>query len=333
MRRKLNKPVRILIAILAVIALVGGIIGWSLWRQHVTAEKQAQEQTKQSQQREKKTRKQKNTKPTALTDEQKQQHIDLATQFELKARTWGTDPGIDINGLSKQDAQTVVDSLRTPDFGANPLTDLIGFDLDANEGPDAPSVLCEQNLENGCSQYPTMKDWWRAEALASGSKWMDGPHVTINDNSTMHVTGTVRTILVQDTDTFNNGTYYAITPAWRDYQIDDTLTVENGKISRILSSGSNDWWLNPWLEHWNTRMADSLANGERKSIPVNGKPTMNLSHYGVAPMLKGPATQGDLDGKVDWSLWSDIPMQAPNSELDALTQECIAKYGDQCPYV
>ena len=59
---------------------------------------------------------------------------------------------------------------------------------------------------------------------------------------------------------------------------------------------------------------------------------MNLFHYGVAPMLKGPATQGDLDGKVDWSLWSDIPMQAPNSELDALTQECIAKYGDQCPY-
>ena len=319
MRGKLNKPVKILIAILAVVALVGGIIGWSLWRQHVTAEKQAQAQTEKSQQGEKKTGKQKNTKPSVLNDEQKQQHIDLATQFELKARTWGTDPGIDINGLSKQDAQTVVDGLRTPDF-------------DANEGPDAPSVLCEQNLQNGCSQYPTMKDWWRAEALASGSKWTDGPHVTVNDDSTMHVTGTVRAMLVQDTDTFNNGTYYAITPAWRDYQIDDTLTVENGKISRILSSGSNDWWLNPWLEHWTTRMADSLANGERKSIPVNGKPAMNLFHYGVAPMLKGPATQGDLDGKVDWSLWSDIPMQAPNSELDALTQECIAKYGDQCPY-
>ena len=123
MRRKLNKPVKILIAILAVIALVGGIIGWSLWRQHVTAEKQAQEQTKQSQQREKKTRKQKNTKPTALTDEQKQQHIDLATQFELKARTWGTDPGTDIMGLSKQDAQTVVDTpIHWPTSSASPST-------------------------------------------------------------------------------------------------------------------------------------------------------------------------------------------------------------------
>ena len=28
----------------------------------------------------------------------------------------------------------------------------------------------------------------------------------------------------------------------------------------------------------------------------------------MTPILKGPVTQSDLDGKVDWHLWDSIPM-------------------------
>lgn len=153
-----------------------------------------------------------------------------------------------------------------------------------------------------------MKAWWNSEALATGSRWTDGPHVTVNEDRTVTVTGKVESILLQDGDSFNNGSIWALTPAWRDYDINDELTIANGKISGMNINGDNPWWINPWLTHWDNNMADDLSEGTRIAIPVKGNPEMGLTHSSMTPILKGPVTQSDLDGKVDWHLWDSVPM-------------------------
>ena len=153
-----------------------------------------------------------------------------------------------------------------------------------------------------------MKAWWNSEALATGSRWTDGPHVTVNEDQTVTVTGKVESMLLQDGDSFNNGSIWALTPAWRDYDINDELTIANGKISGMNINGDNPWWINPWLTRWDNNMADDLSEGTRIAIPVKGDPEMGLAHSSMTPILKGPVTQSDLDGKVDWHLWDSIPM-------------------------
>ena len=92
------------------------------------------------------------------------------------------------------------------------------------------------------------------------------------------------------------------------YDINDELTIANGKISGMNINGDNPWWINPWLTRWDNNMADDLSEGTRIAIPVKGDPEMGLAHSSMTPILKGPVTQSDLDGKVDWHLWDSVPM-------------------------
>lgn len=304
-----SRPMKILASVITVAVLVAGILAWSTWRKKVTAAEHQQAQAQQLKKQQSEERKKAaEAAANQLTDEEKQQYTDLAIKFEQAARNWGSDPTINLDSLSQHDTQQVIDQLRTPDIGSNPLPALSAIPADKNDGPDAVSYPCEEEYENACKAYPTMKAWWNSEALATGSRWTDGPHVTVNEDRTVTVTGKVESILLQDGDSFNNGSIWALTPAWRNYDINDELTIANGKISGMNINGDNPWWINPWLTRWDNNMADDLSEGTRIAIPVKGDPEMGLAHSSMTPILKGPVTQSDLDGKVDWHLWDSIPM-------------------------
>ena len=209
-----SRPMKILASVITVVVLVAGILAWSTWRKKVTAEERQQAQAQQLKKHKSEERKKAaEAAANQLTDKEKQQYTDLAIQFEQAARNWGSDPTINLDSLSQHDAQQVIDQLRTPDIGSNPLPALSAIPADKNDGPDAVSYPCEEEYENACKAYPTMKAWWNSEALATGSRWTDGPHVTVNEDRTVTVTGKVESMLLQDGDSFNNGSIWALTPA------------------------------------------------------------------------------------------------------------------------
>lgn len=143
---------------------------------------------------------------------------------------------------------------------------------------------------------------------------MKDPTVTVLDNGKVRVKGTVRSILVTSGDSYSMGGYNALTPAWRDYRIDDVLTIDNGKVSDIEYRSNQYWWINPFLSQWTPdNVADNLGYGSRVAIPVSGGLNWNgMNPTGITRVLNSPTSMGDMDGKVDWSMWDDL-IQAGNT--------------------
>lgn len=235
--------------------------------------------------------------------------LETAVRLEHAMRDWGTDPTINPKDLARQDATVALARLKGSIPKTNPVKDLLPASMiNDDEGPDGRSPICRDNPDSmACSGIPTARDWLTREAWAYGAKWTKGP-TAVADGDAILVTGTVRTVLLQDDDSFAAGDWHAITPAWRDYEIRDRITMRDGKATRIESLNADPWWISPWLHRWDRDMPAGVGAGERMAIPVRGAPSMNLAHDGYGRILKGPVTQADLNGKVDWSLWSDIPM-------------------------
>lgn len=292
-----NKPLKIILTILTLTAI---LIGWTTWRQHVTAQQQAQQtQTQQHATSNKHT----------PTPQQQARQRQQATNYETQMRTWGTNPLAPAKQYAKQNAADLLNTLKTPPLGDNPLTSQTSSNLtsDPQTGPTAKSPLCVSHPDGDpCQQTPTSLDYWNTENYAMGSTWKKPPVAKTNTDGTITVTGTVTAILIQDTDTFTSGDWHAITPAWRDYKINDRITITDGKITDITHMGDDHWWINPWLDAWDENMSESMAHGTRIAIPVNGQPEMNLTHAGGETLLAAPATMGDMDGDVDWSLWDGL---------------------------
>lgn len=305
---------KVITAIIGTVLVIALVLGWSLWRQSVTRKNEdanGKPNTSQTPGTSKKK-----AKKTLTADENKQNR-ETAIQFELAARNWGVDSTISASEFSKKSADEVLAALRTPDLGESPIKDMISFQPDENAGANAASYVCtNDDYQAFCQFMPTAQVWWKNEAWGTGTRWLDTPKAkTLNDGS-VEITGKVRTILVTRGDTYSSDGYNALTPAWRDFEINDILTIKNGKVSSIrYERGINYWWINPWLNQWKPdNVADIIGGGERVAIPVSG--TLNwtgMNPTSITRVLKSPNGMGDLDGTVDWSLWDDL-IQAGGSD-------------------
>lgn len=248
-----------------------------------------------------------------------------AITIETTMRNWGTDPNIDLKALAKQPAADVLDALHTKVPETNPVKEsgLLSYSR-KDAGPQGPSQYCEQGMEMLCAQNPKAYQWLPNEAWTYGSRWIEGPTAAMSgeDSHTVRVTGKVRAILLQDGDTFHGPDYWALTPAWKTYTINDTIRFDDdGKIAYISDADHDYWWINPYLMSWTDQMPESLGRGaERIAIPVKGQPNMILHHMGGARVLRAPETQADLGGDVDWSLWDGICMASCGNQQQGFTE-------------
>ena len=330
----MDRKARIIIAITSVVLVVAIVVSFCLWRQNALKDEgSGKSDTSQTTQQptDKKT-----DADAAASDTPTDEDIQVAIRFEHAMRDWGTDSLIDPDTLARRDVDDVLAQLKGSIPDGNPLRDLTTVDLNEEYyGPDGEAPACYEDTELAnavaCAATPKARDWWAYEAYGYGSRWKSGPEATI-DGKDIIVSGTVRAILVQDDDSFSSGEYYAITPAWRDYEVRDRLAVKDGKVTSFTHELPDYWWIDPFTTSWSLSMAGSLAVGERVVIPVKGKPDMHLSHMGTVEVLHGPVTQADLDGEADWHLWDGLIQVGITTEQgDAMMQECMEKYVDDCP--
>lgn len=305
------KKKKIIIGLIVVAVFLVGVFAWSTWRKSVTANQSEQTQTEV-------TDSQTEQQPVSKEENEK-----LAKEFELALRNWGVDPTIDPATLAKKDASEVLTALRTPELDDSPVKSMISFTPDSNVSPNAMSTYCTLGYQGLCADALTKQAEGRNEFWGIGSRWIGAPNVKADDDGTVTIKGTVKTILVTNGDTFKMGGYYAITPAWGEYEVNDKLTVKDGKIVSISYYAGNWWWTNPWLSEWNLSDAvTQLGYGKRIVIPVKG----SLSWDGLAPtgmfgLLYAPVTQADdTRGACDWSLWNDIHSRAGGEGLQQLPE-------------
>lgn len=290
--------------ILIATLIIAAAIGWCLWRQHELATPQPTHTAAVA------ATPSPHVEDTAEPSKGENEDVLLqrAVAFEQAARTWGIDPDIDLQSIAGQDGATVAKQLHTEIPAQNPISESVAFDISPKAGPDGPSEFCKNDMEMLCGVNPTMRQWWPNEAWSWGSKWVQGPQASANEDGTITVTGTVRFMLLQDGEQFSGNGYTGITPAWQDYDIKDVLTFnDEGKITNIDYRGRNNWWINPWLMQWNAKAPESIAPTARRiCIPVKGDSHIELNHMVGARRLAVPQTKLDLDGNVDFSLWDGL---------------------------
>ncbi|MFZ3412099.1 hypothetical protein [Bifidobacterium adolescentis] len=301
-----KKTITIITVVVLVLALV---IGWCAWRKHVTSTKETQASANTSSSSS--TNKAKKKKTPVLSDKQKEQNKTIALQMEKDMRNWGVDSLADPHQWDKQSADQVLSALRTPDLPDFPDSGIVGFDVDPSWGKNAISYVCSQDnaiIYAYCSIMPDNQTWWKSEVWGTGTRWVDEPKSTAYNDGKVRVKGTVRAILVTNGDTYSLGGYKAVTPAWRDYAINDLLTIKDGKVSWIEHDADEYWWLNPYFNEWTPdNVAKNIGGGNRIAIPVQGDLNWNgLNQTGITKVLRHPESEGDLLGKVDWSMWEDI---------------------------
>lgn len=296
---------RIIAIIGSIVLAVALVLGWSFWRKQVTAEQQ-QTQAQASKQN---TQAKAQEKEEAATSAQAEENKQTALDFERKIREWGLDSTISASAYAKKPAAEALSELRTPRLDSSPIENMTSVKISENAGSHAASYPClTKGLQSFCSAMPTAQDWLSNEIWGIGVRWSDQPTAKMIDEDTVKVTGTVRAVLVTSGDTYKMGGYSALTPAWKDYQVSDTLRIKDGKIASLQSNVDGYWWLNPWMKQWEPdNIADSIGSGDRVAIPVSG----NLQWDGMNPtgstcILKAPVTMADMDGKVNWDLWDGI---------------------------
>lgn len=231
-----------------------------------------------------------------------------AVRFEKLLRDWGADAARSPSDWADRTAADTLAALRTgADMRIPDPTAGTTITVPDGAGPDTPSPDCRNRPHSAqCHTRPCMRDWWAANAWSVGARFTDGPHAAVSaDGTEAHVTGTVRVILLQGGDTFHHDDWWALTPAWRDYTIDDTLRFDtDGTITAYEPHGADHWWLAPALTAWDATMPAAMTGGHRVAIPVQGRPVMDGQWPSIA-LMDTPRTTTDMDGRVDFTLWGD----------------------------
>lgn len=249
--------------------------------------------------------------------------VDVAVDTEKTMRSWGSDSTIPVDRLTQRTAAEVI-ALLDPGHVPSKPDILSHLEGEEDAGPDMPWPECDSSpLCDGWA----WRDWMNNDAYAYGARWVDGPTARVLDSrkGLVQVTGTVRAILLQDRDSFSQASYpdkqwHALTPAWKDYEIEDTLTIKDGHAAKYVNGKTDPWWINPWLRAWDTNMAGDTSNGTRVAIPVEGYAPetdgiRRISHITVEDPQTVPRVMGgDADGTpVDWSLWDGLIKLKPTT--------------------
>lgn len=283
----MSRSRKIIIGVVAAIVVIAAVVGFCLWRQNVTASEQAQTQSQEQTDAGGDSGSNADDGDAPAVDED--QLLDIATRFEHAARDWGVDPNTAAStSLDKQDAQTVLDQVRTPEtMDRSALDQLTTIPTEADQGPDAPSTYCQDDPDSGgCAAQPTMLTYWRSQHWTQGTR-IDSMNASVNDDGTVTVEGDVKYVLWSDTTdaatiTPDGSGYWGYSPATGTESFRDILTIENGKVTARDRVNGTRWMGDPWFTGWNDNPAsDTLSWNDRQqpNIPLKGtKPDQLLSH-------------------------------------------------------
>lgn len=227
-----------------------------------------------------------------ISQDERDQLTQIATDFEIQTRTWGVNPAIldNTDQFTHTDAVSALNLVRTPEAMQAP--DVISnMKRDKTVGPDAPSPYCtaEPKDEIGCQSWPTMLSYWRQQHWTMGAAVIpDSIKVTVKQPTIVTVTGTVRVVLWSDTTgAYNALGRWAFTPVTGDIVFRDKLTIINQHVSQRQALTSTSWLADPWLSAWDVNPAEESSSWLKRSVHAMGLasvgeegnlPNLGLSH-------------------------------------------------------
>lgn len=309
--------IRLLAAVMAVTLILAGLGGWAVWsnhKAHAKAVAAAQAPAKKAEKGRRGAAKAPST--AAVRDALKA----TAIAWARAAHEWGTDPAAVAAVGSGSDASALA-GLRPskPDKSAFDAL----YSGGGETGPDTPSPYCTPTRMSACDSQPTMWDYWCANEYLMGARFTAEPTADVLADGRVEVKGVLRTVLWTDGETegvtqgIDGFAWWAFAPAYAIHGIDETLTIEDGKVSGV--DGSTDRWLvSPFLSDWDKNPcwdADSQPGYMQGDVPMRGDaPKGLLPDRDTSIARLKPAT--DLTSGV----WASIA--APPANTDQCGSGC-----------
>lgn len=309
--------IRLLAAVMAVTLVLAGLGGWAVWsnhKAHAKAVAAAQAPAKKAE----KGRRGAAKAPSTAADRDALKATAIA--WARAAHEWGTDPAAVAAVGAGADA-SVLAALR-PSKPDRTMFDAL-YSGGGETGPDTPSPYCTPTRMSACDTQPTMWDYWYANEYLMGARFTAEPAADVLADGRVEVKGVLRTVLWTDGETevttqgADGSAWWAFAPAYAIYDIDETLTIEDGKVSGV--DGSTDRWLvSPFLSDWNKNPcwdADSQPGYMQGDVPMRGDaPKGLLPDRDTSIARLKPAT--DLTSGV----WASIA--APPADTDQCGSGC-----------
>lgn len=307
---------RLVAAVAAVTLILAGLGGWAVWsnRRHVAEDKAAA--TRSAVDGGAGTGRKARRTAAADADSAKA----TAVAWARAAHEWGTDPAAVAAVGTGSDASALA--------GLRPSKpDKAAFDAlysgGGETGPDTASPYCAPTRIAACDAQPTMWDYWYANEYLMGARFVAEPTATVLSDGRVEVKGSLRTVLWTDGETeattqgSDGSVWWAFAPAYDVIDIDETLTIEDGRVSGV--DGSSDRWLaSPFLSDWNKNPcwdADSQPGYTQGNTPMRGDaPKGLLPDRDTSIARLKPAT--DLTS----GAWSTVAM--PPSDTDQCGPDC-----------
>lgn len=286
---------KIITIIIAVVAVIGLAVAWCAWRQTVTRKATVKPTATASVKTSSRPRKTTSPTPatTRLTDEQKQQALDIATRFEHAAHDWGADPAAVTSESNNFQPGSIIDQWAAPTSLDETAINAVGSIPMSKTGWDSPSRYClgdkEKNgTETLCNLQPNRLIYWGNQHFLFGAHLDGEPTVTVDDNGTVTAEGKIR-MVIWSTDLESNGTavmqsdgqnQWTFTPYTGTLTYKDTLTIKDGKVTNRKAATTLPWIADPWYGDWSQQATASVSQWKDVSQPTiiltGDLPPMNL---------------------------------------------------------
>lgn len=291
----MDKKKKIITIIITVVTIIGLAVAWCAWRQTVTRKTTVKPTATASAKTS--SRPHKTTSPTPattrLTDEQKQQALDIATRFEHAAHDWGADPAAVTSESNNFQPGSIIDQWAAPTSLDETAINTVGSIPMSKTGWDSPSRYClgdkEKNgTETLCNLQPNRLIYWGNQHFLFGAHLDGEPTVTVDDNGTVTAEGKIR-MVIWSTDLESNGTavmqsdgqnQWTFTPYTGTLPYKDTLTIKDGKVTNRKAATTLPWIADPWYGDWRQQATASVSQWKDVSQPTiiltGDLPPMNL---------------------------------------------------------
>lgn len=286
---------KIIAIIIAVVAVIGLAVAWCAWRQTVTRKATVKPTATASAKTSSRPRKTTSPTPatTRLTDEQKQQALDIATRFEHAAHDWGADPAAVTSESNNFQPGSIIDQWAAPTSLDETTINSVSSIPMSKTGWDSPSRYClgdkEKNgTETLCNLQPNRLIYWGNQHFLFGAHLDGEPTVTVDDNGTVTAEGKIR-MVIWSTDLEENGTavmqsdgqnQWTFTPYTGTLPYKDTLTIKDGKVTNRKAATTLPWIADPWYGDWRQQATASVGQWKDVSQPTiiltGDLPPMNL---------------------------------------------------------
>lgn len=287
---------KIIITVITATVVIGLAVAWCAWRQTVTRKTTAKPTATASVSASSRPRKTTSTPTpakTQLTDQQKQQALDIATRFEHAAHDWGADPAAVTSDSNNFQPGSIIDQWAAPTSLDETTINAVSSIPMSKTGWDSPSRYClgdkEKNgTETLCNLQPNRLIYWGNQHFLFGAHLDGEPTVTVDDNGTVTAEGKIR-MVIWSTDLEENGTavmqsdgqnQWTFTPYTGTLPYKDTLTIKDGKVTNRKTATTLPWIADPWYGNWSQQATASVNQWKDVSQPTiiltGDLPPMNL---------------------------------------------------------